>query len=442
MRRAVALAVAALVLTVLPLAASGRTTTGFGRGSLVRVPGDASSWHHLGPVVFTRTLDGDADLWSVRADGSRLRPLTTSRKDDSDPAWAPRGSTIVFARSGAGGRSDFFLLDLKGGRPTLFLGNGAAPAWSPDGDRIAFARTVDGNTDIYTVAADGSDLQRITSESGIDTDPAWGPGGSRLTFASDRDGDFDIYSAGPDGSDVRALTADDVEQRNPVDHWTWRDIAYDQGHEGEETWCWQTIGVPEVVPGTATSCADAGRHSYAVGTWGPFLWLERAASRRSHLWAWRGPGDDRQLTGGRRSDADPAVRPATRGVVRRLTRAAGDLHEGLLGAEAWVVAHGSTSGADESPTGLITQAPMLCLVAADERSVATATACDAGSGTGSTSVYADEEDIALARDTGLGICLFARYTAFGPDHIALFETTGTRGSCSGTEAQWASSSAW
>jgi WD40-like Beta Propeller Repeat len=443
MRRAVVLALAAVVLTVTLLPpASAATTTGFGRTPPGRVPGEASSWHQLGPVVFTRTLDGDADLWRVRADGSRLEPLTTSRKDDSDPAWAPHGSTIVFARSRAGSHEDLFLLDLKDGRPMLFLRNGGAPAWSPDGDRIAFVRTVDGNTDVYTVAAEGGDLLRVTDDPGVDTDPTWGPGGARLMFASDRDGDFDIYSSDPDGSDVRPITADDVDQGDPVAHWTWRDVGYDQGPEGEEIWCWQTIGVPEVVPGTATSCADAGRHSYAVGTWGPFFWLERGENGRSHLWAYLGPGDDLRLTGGRRSDGDPAVRPATRGVVRRLTRAAGDLNEGLLGAEAWVDLHGTTTGADESSNGLITQAPTLCLIAADDRSLATATTCDAGSSTGSTSVYADEDTIALARDTGLGLCLFALYRVFGSYRDALFGTTGTEASCTGTEAQWASTGGW
>ena len=77
--------------------------------------------------------------------------------------------------------------------------DGEAPSWSPDGSRIAFARTVEGNTDVYSVAADGMDLQRLTTDLGVDTDPWWGPDGSRVTFASDRDGDFDIYTMDADG---------------------------------------------------------------------------------------------------------------------------------------------------------------------------------------------------------------------------------------------------
>ena len=42
-------------------------------------------------------------------------------------------------------------------------------------------------------------------------------------------------------------------------------------------------------------------------------------------------------------------------------------------------------------------APSLCLVDADEPSVASGATCEAGSGSGSTSVYADDDEIAFAR---------------------------------------------
>lgn len=411
-------------------------------GPLTAMPRAADNdpgWRAYGPIVFVRTGDGDSNLWSVLADGSKLRRLTSSRKADTEPAWSPRGATIVFTRSGHG-RSDLYTLSHKGGRPELLLEDGSAPAFSPIGGTIAFVRTVDGNTDLYTADADGTDVVRITTDPGVDTDPAWGPGGTRLTFASDRDGDFDIYSADPDGADVRPLTDDVIDQRNPWDLWTWRDIGYDQGPDGDPTWCWQTIGVPSVVPGTPTSCANDGVHSYSVGTWGPFARLEPAPNGTSHLWGWA--GDDLQLTFGRKTDSDPAVRPAGRAVVRALTRAAGDIDLGLTGAQAWVAANGSGAGADAGPSGLTTEAPTLCLVDADERSSSIATTCDAGAGTGSTSVYADADVIALARDTGLGLCLWNAYRRSGSDWLALFGVTDRGRDCTGTDARSAISLSW
>ena len=217
--------------------------------------------------------------------------------------------------------------------------------------------------------------------------------------------------------------------------WTWRDIGYAQGPTDDAVWCWQRIGVPEPVPGAASSCTDPGHHDEAAGTWGPFAWLETGPNGISHLWTQTAVGDDLQLTSGMQDDSDPAVRPATQAVVRRLTRAAGDIEAGLIGAQAWVDANGTGTGADESQTGLITLAPSLCLVDADEPSVAGGATCEAGSGSGSTSVYADNDEIALARDTGLGICLMTTYRVYFGTRAAHFSTTHLASYCTGMQAR-------
>ncbi len=81
------------------------------------------------------------ELWLVRPDGSQRRPLTKLN------------------------------------------GVAQAPAWSPDGLRIAFSGNVDGKRfDIYTVAADGKDVQLVTS--GEDSfEPAWSPDGKTIAFS-------------------------------------------------------------------------------------------------------------------------------------------------------------------------------------------------------------------------------------------------------------------
>jgi Tol biopolymer transport system component len=59
--------------------------------------------------------------------------------------------------------------------------------------------------DIFRANADGSNLQRLTSEEGYDAEATIGPDG-RIVFTSVRDGDMEIYSMNGDGSDVRRLT--------------------------------------------------------------------------------------------------------------------------------------------------------------------------------------------------------------------------------------------
>ena len=101
-----------------------------------------------------------------------------------------------------------------------------APVWSPDGSRIAFDRSRDGDFDIYVMNADGSGLVQLTHESGIDARPAWSRDGRSITFHSNRarpvtasatDTIFlDVYVMAADGSNVRRLTANAYFDGHPA----------------------------------------------------------------------------------------------------------------------------------------------------------------------------------------------------------------------------------
>ena len=67
------------------------------------------------------------------------------------------------------------------------------PAATPLRAKIAFASDRDGNFEIYTMDADGSNLARLTEDLGEDRNPAWSPDGTRLAFVSSRDGNAEIY---------------------------------------------------------------------------------------------------------------------------------------------------------------------------------------------------------------------------------------------------------
>jgi Tol biopolymer transport system component len=60
--------------------------------------------------------------------------------------------------------------------------------------------------DIYTAAADGSDLRRLTDTPGYDAEATLSPDGRTVVFTSMRDGDLDIYAMGTDGANLRRLT--------------------------------------------------------------------------------------------------------------------------------------------------------------------------------------------------------------------------------------------
>lgn len=69
-------------------------------------------------------------------------------------------------------------------------------------ERIAFASDRGGNDnyDIYTMALDGTDLQRITEHDALDNSPRWSPDGERLAFHSRRQQGDRIWLMDRDGS--------------------------------------------------------------------------------------------------------------------------------------------------------------------------------------------------------------------------------------------------
>lgn len=91
------------------------------------------------------------------------------------------------------------------------------PIWSPNAESIAYVVTDEQkNLDIYVMNADGSNQNRLTTDRWVDTEPEWDPTGGRIAFSSDRDSyvtiedgtiyEFEIYVMDADGSGQTNLT--------------------------------------------------------------------------------------------------------------------------------------------------------------------------------------------------------------------------------------------
>ena len=81
-----------------------------------------------------------------------------------------------------------------------------ASAHAGQGGQIVFQSTVDDNTDIYVMDADGADVRRLTEDPGYDGQPRWSPGGKRIVFVSYRGDVRNIYLMDADGGNLRRLT--------------------------------------------------------------------------------------------------------------------------------------------------------------------------------------------------------------------------------------------
>jgi TolB protein len=68
--------------------------------------------------------------------------------------------------------------------------NDFAPAWAPDGHTLSFHSFRNGNRDLFTIAADGTDERQRTSSPAEELDAHWSPDGKALVYqevARDRD---------------------------------------------------------------------------------------------------------------------------------------------------------------------------------------------------------------------------------------------------------------
>lgn len=107
----------------------------------------------------------------------------------SHPALS--AEAIAFDYAGA-----IWRVSREGGEARLIAqgqGQCERPAFSPDGQSLAFTCTIDGNADVFTAAAAGGPLTRLTWHPGADEVLGWTPDGQSVLFRSARASPRDTY---------------------------------------------------------------------------------------------------------------------------------------------------------------------------------------------------------------------------------------------------------
>jgi TolB protein len=184
-----------------------------------------------GRVVFQSNRTGVFQIYSMKADGTDLRQLTSLQDASYGPSYSPDGKLIAFAH-GSNSNSNIYVMSADGAGPHSLTTDGldnSHPHWSPDGRRIIFnsSRTTPPNDranpakeqdDIFSVALDGSGLRQHTRCNAICTYAFFSPDMKQIVYRKvtntpglnwdlgEATGNSEIAVANEDGSDQRILT--------------------------------------------------------------------------------------------------------------------------------------------------------------------------------------------------------------------------------------------
>ncbi|MGA2268538.1 MAG: protein kinase [Bryobacteraceae bacterium] len=207
-------------------------------------------------------LDGDRDLWTVRATGGPPARITRDPFLDWNPVWSADGAWIYFCSNRGGsmgiwripmkestgeprgapepirtpasyaahlsfsrdGRRMAYVQQLTTGRLNVVRfdpvrevlvsepkeiiesSKGASrPALSPDGKWLAYNST-EQEEELFVAGAEGSGLRQLTSGGHRNRGPRWSPDGKRIAFFSTRSGEWEIWTTDPNGSEFHQIT--------------------------------------------------------------------------------------------------------------------------------------------------------------------------------------------------------------------------------------------
>jgi len=163
------------------------------------------------------------EIYIADYDGANPRRITVNRGLNIFPVWTPDSRGILYT-SYRRGYPDLFLSliyqgvlqeptlshqsDAQGNRPQNTLG-----MVSPDGTRIVFSSSREGNSEIYVMSRDGSNVFRLTNNRAADITPTWNPQSTRIAFTSDRTGAPQIWLIDADGTNLQKLTSEPYADR-------------------------------------------------------------------------------------------------------------------------------------------------------------------------------------------------------------------------------------
>ncbi len=255
---AIVLGIAALALTAIAYALSGRQpTTPEWRNPLADAVfarltdfDGAESSAAISPdgrfVAFRADRDGPQDIWLTQVGTGTFVNLTRGKEEElllpvRNIGFTADGSEIWLAGLGSANRR-LRLLPMMGGRPRVFLReNTVNVAFAPDGARVVY-HTNDAGDPMFVADRAGSGARQIFvhGPAGHNHFPTWSPDGRWIYFVSGiwQARQMDVWRIAPEGGTPERLTTHDSDVRSvaPLDARTVLYVSPDA--DGSGPWLW------------------------------------------------------------------------------------------------------------------------------------------------------------------------------------------------------------
>jgi WD40 repeat protein len=226
-------------------------------------------------IAFVSRRDGNREIYVMDADGQNVANVTRHPADDWTPAWSPDGTRLAFSSFRDGAWEIYALNTACLSEPascpdslTQITGDGngnLSPVYSPDGTRITFSSKINGNWDIFTMAANGTDIRQVTVSPDNDLAPIWSPDGTRLAFESNRDGNVELYVIGANGGAAQNISNESqANDHGPVWSPDGQQLVFYSNREGN----WDIFTIP-LDGGPAVNLTNSPGRDEQTPAWRP-----------------------------------------------------------------------------------------------------------------------------------------------------------------------------
>jgi TolB protein len=138
-------------------------------------------------------------------------PTETSTVPQNNPPKTTKKIVFVSKRNG---NSDIYVINEDGSdlkRLTNQKEDEIMPQWSPDGTKILYISIKKGKHEIWVVNSDGSNQLQLVKDCDITYPPSWSPDNTKILFINKRR----IFVVNSDGSNLTVLTPSNIEATYP-----------------------------------------------------------------------------------------------------------------------------------------------------------------------------------------------------------------------------------